>query len=253
MLFQLRIVLRILILPPADLLILGFIGLWLARSRRTLGLGLAAVSLAGLWLLATPLVADGLELAADHYPVLDLTHPVDAQAIVILGGGGYRAYAPEYGGPAPEYAMMDRLAYGAFVARRTGLPVLVTGHHMEAITMKVSLARDFGIRAKWVDTRARDTYGNAQDCARILKAVGIDRVVLVTSAGHLWRAAHEFAAAGLSVVPAPEGIWMQREHGVMRYLPTVFGLRRSYDALYEIVAERVRELLVALHLRRLVG
>ncbi|MBW4053265.1 MAG: YdcF family protein [Proteobacteria bacterium] len=249
MIFQLRILLRTLILPPACLLILGVVGLLLARRHRRLGAGLAAISLSALWLLSTPVIADALQRMADHYPALDLALPVNARAIVILGGGGYRKYAPEYGGPAPEYAMYDRLAYGAYVARRTGLPILVTGRGMEAVTMQVSLARDFRVQTKWVDEAAEDTYDNAHDAARILQAVGITRVILVTSDTHLRRAAQEFEAAGLRIVPAPADVWAPREIGTMRYVPTATGLLRSYTAVYELVGEGVRDLLVATHLR----
>jgi len=187
---------------------------------------------------------------ADHYPALDLSHPIAAQAIVILGGGGYRQWAPEYRGPAPEFALYDRLAYGAYVSRHTGLPVLVTGNGLEAVTMRVSLSRDFGLQARWIDDAATDTYDNARDSARILRAAGIAHVVLVTSDTHLWRAAHEFQAAGLSVVPAPADVWAPREIGTMRFVPTATGLLRSYTAVYEIVGEGIRDVLVAAHLRR---
>lgn len=250
MIFELRILLRTLVLPPACLLILAFLGLLLVRRHRRLGMLLAAGSLAGIWLLSTPAIADGLERVTEHYPALNLSRPVGAQAIVILGGGGYRWYAPEYRGPAPNYAMYERLAYGAYVARHTGLPVLVTGKEAEAVTMRVSLARDFGISAKWVDDAAEDTYDNARDSARILGGAGITRVVLVTSDTHIWRAAHEFEAAGLSIVPAPADVWAPREPGPMRYVPTATGLLRSYNAVYEIVGEGVRDALVATHLRR---
>lgn len=249
MIYELRIVLRTLILPPACLLILGFIGLLLARRYRGLGTTLAALALAGLWLLSTPVIADGLERMTEHYPALDLSGRVSAQAIVILGGGLYRAYAPEYGGPAPEYALYDRLAYGAYVARRTGLPVLVTGKGLEAVTMKVSLARDFGVQAKWMDDRAQDTYDNARDSARILRAAGITDVVLVTSDTHLWRAAHEFEAAGLGIVPAPVDVWAPRDVGGLRYVPRPTALLQSYEAVYELVGEGMRDLLVTTHLR----
>lgn len=252
MMFELRILLRTLVLPPACLLILGFVGLWLARRHRRIGAGLVGFSLAALWLLSTPVIADALERAADHYPALDLSRPVNARAIVILGGGGYRKYAPEYGGPAPEYSMYDRLAYGAFVARHTGLPILVTGDGMEAVAMQVSLARDFRVATKWVDEAAKDTYDNAHDAARILQPAGIHRIVLVTSDTHLRRAAQEFEAVGLRVVPAPAEVWAPREIGTMRYVPTATGLLRSYTAVYELVAEVAREVLVVTHLRSIV-
>lgn len=252
MIFELRILLRTLILPPACLLILGFAGLLLGRRYRSLGVTLIALSLAGLWLLATPVIADGLEEMVPHYPVLDLSHPVDAQAIAILGGGGYTKWAAEYRGPAPDYAMYERLAYGAYVARHTGLPVLVTGYGKEALAMQVSLSRDFGVQAKWVDDLAEDTYDNARDCARIFRGVSISRIVLVTSDTHLWRAAHEFQAAGLSVVPAPAGVPAPIEVGTMRFVPTATGLLRSYNSVYELAGEGIRDLLVATHLRRTV-
>jgi uncharacterized SAM-binding protein YcdF (DUF218 family) len=252
MIFELRILRRTLVLPPACLLLLGFVGLLLGRRYRRLGVTVTALSLAALWLLATPVIADGLDEMVHHYPALDLSHPVDAQAIVILGGGGYTKWAPEYRGPAPDYAMYERLAYGAYVARHTALPVLVTGNGKEAVTMQVSLDRDFGVRAKWVDDRAEDTYDNARDCARIFGGAGISHVVLVTSDTHLWRAAHEFQSAGLSVVPAPAGIPAPIEIGTMRFVPTATGLLRSYYAVYELLGEGIRDVLVTTHLRRTV-
>lgn len=249
MIFELRTLLRTLILPPACLLILGFAGLLLLRRYRRVGVAVAAVSLTCLWLLATPVIAEGLERMAEHYPALDLSRPVGGQAIVILGGGGYRRYAPEYRGAAPDYAMYDRLAYGAYVARRTGLPVLVTGNGPEAVAMHVSLSRDFGVQAKWEDDAAEDTYDNAHDSARILRAAGINCVVLVTSATHLWRAAQEFEAAGLSVIPAPTDM-SAAEIGSIRFVPTASGLMRSYNAVYELLGEGIREMLVVTHLRR---
>ena len=251
MIYQLRLLFRTLILPPACLLILAAVGLLLARRYRRLGIALNAVSLACLWILSMPVVANGLARLAAHYPILDLSRPVAAQAIVILGGGGYRPYAAEFGGPAPERDLWNRLAYGAYVARHTRLPILVTGNGMEAVTMRVSLSRDFGVQTKWVDEAAKDTYDNANDSARILRTAGIVQIVLVTSETQLWRAAHEFQAAGLSIVPAPADVaTTARETGVMPYVPEPSGLLRSYTAVYEIVGEGVRDALVATHLRR---
>jgi uncharacterized SAM-binding protein YcdF (DUF218 family) len=245
-----KTVLRNLILPPAGPLLLAIIGLLLLRRRPRLARGLLALGLGSLWLLSLPFVADALTRLTEHYPPLDLAQPTQAQAIVILGGGGERAYAPEYGGPAAEPLLLERLAYGAYIARQTGLPVLVTGHGIEANAMSATLARNFGIQVRWFEDRAYDTFDNARNSALLLRADGVRRVVLVTSADHLWRAAHEFTAAGLELVPAPVGVLAEREVGLRRYLPDISALGRSYMASYELLGEPVREFFAVTHLRR---
>lgn len=246
-----KTLLKMLILPPAGPLLLAIAGVLLLPRRPRLARTLLIAGLASLWLLSTPFVANALTASAEHYPPLDLSKPVDAQAIVILGGGGQRAYAPEYGGPAADPYLLDRLAYGAYVSRHTGLPVLVTGFRIEAVAMRDTLARNFGIEARWVDDQSYDTFENARNSARLLRASALRRIVLVTSATHLWRAAHEFTAAGLQVVPAPAGMNGPRP-GVplSRYLPEAQALLRSQHAIYELLGEAVREFLVWTHWRR---
>ncbi len=251
MFYTLKAVLRTLVLPPSGTLILAIIGLWLLRRHRRTGIALVVVGLGSLWLLCTPIVADVLTRATEHFPVLDLSKPVQAQAVVILGGGGLREDAPEFGGgPAPERQLLERLTYGAYVARKTALPVLVTGAPDEAVGMRNSLVRDFGVNVRWTEAHSRDTFDNAHNSAQMLFADHIKRVVLVTSTTHLWRATQEFRSAGVEVVPAPAGPWGRREQAVFRFVPTSQGLMRSEEALYELWGERVRELLSILHLRR---
>jgi len=208
----------------------------------------AAVSL--LWLLSTPVVSDALEALAESYPPLDMHSATGAQAIVILGGGGERAFAPEYAGMAAEPLMLERLSYGAYVARKTNLPVLVTGFSFEATAMRATLLRNFEIEPRWVDDQAYDTFENARNSVRLLAAAGIKRVVLVTHATHMRRAVHEFTDAGVEVVPAPVGMNAVRNYGISRYLPAPEAMPRAYSAIYEMLGEPVRALLAAAHLRR---
>lgn len=249
MLIILKSLARTLILPPAGPLILAVVGLLLSLRRRRLGGALVVIAVGSLWLFATPVVADALARLAEGYPPLDPSRPVNAQAIVILGGGGVRI-APEYGGPAAELSTLDRLNYGAFVAHRTALPVLVSGSPGEANAMQVTLRRDFGISARWVESRSGDTYENARFSATLLRAAGIRRIILVTSSMHEWRAVQEFRGAGFEVVPAPVGGRVSRAQGVLGFVPGPDGLLRSHAALYELIGEPVRELLAVLHLRR---
>ena len=257
MLIAIKTLLHTLLLPPGGPLLLAVAGAWLiarrsagVRVRRT-GWALLGAGLATLWLLAIPVVADALGRAAERCPPLDLTRPVQAQAIVILGGAASRLGAPEYGGePAISLQLLERVNYGAFVARRTGLPVAVSGLPKETLAMSASLARDFGIRTHWVEERSRDTFENAEFCAQLLKPLGVTRIVLVTDASHQWRAMHEFVSAGFSVVPAPVGLSVPRELGPGSFLPNVHALAYSTEALYEILGDLARRAFATLHLRR---
>lgn len=250
MYFALKALARSLVLPPAGPLLLAICGLWLLRGhRRGVGWTLVVAGVASLWLLSTPIVADQVTRLAERYPALDPQQPIDAQAIVILGGGEERVQAPEYRGAVAGVVLLERLAYGAFLAKQTSLPVLVSGSPREGVAMSTTLARDFGVRARWVDGQSHDTYENAHFSARLLRPEGIKRIVLVTSSTHLWRAAHEFMGVGFEVVPAPEGILTDREPGIFSFVPGPGALLRSNAAIYELLGEPMRRLQAALGIR----
>ena len=251
-----KTVLRTLLLPPAGPVLLAIAGAWLLARRargqtRRAGIVLLACGLGSLWGLSLPVVADLLERAAEREPVLDEARAADAQAIVILGGGSARRSAPEFAqAPTAGAELLERLAYGAYLARRTRLPVLVTGTPAEAEAMHTSLARDFGVATRWIESHSYDTYQNAQFSAALLRESGVRRVLLVTSATHAYRAAREFEASGLEVIPAPTGVWVAPEPSALHYLPNVTALRRSTEGLYELIGDVARRVLAASHLRR---
>lgn len=250
MLLHLKTLLKSLVFPPIGPLLLAFAGVCLMKRRpRTARLCLM-LGLGALWLLSTAVVADALTALVERYPPVNLRSASAAQAVVILGGGGQRANAPEYGGPAADPTLLERLSYGAYMARKTGLPILVTGYHVEAAAMQATLLRTFGIEARWVDAEAYDTFENARNAVRLLKADGVQRIVLVTSTTHMSRAAQEFSAAGAEVVPAPVGMLSERETGIYRYLPNTDALGRSDAAINELLGEQVRHLLAVSHVRQ---
>jgi uncharacterized SAM-binding protein YcdF (DUF218 family) len=249
-LLRLKTLLKTLILPPAGPLLLAILGACLIKRRPLLARTCLVIGLGSLWLLSTPVVSDVLVGWVELYPPLDLRSVDGAKAIVILGGGGQRAFAPEYGGPAAEPVLLERLAYGAYIARKTGLPILVTGYHVEATAMHDTLQRNFDVEARWVDGDAYDTFENARNSVRLLEAADVHRILLVTAATHMRRSVREFTDAGMDVVPAPVGLLAERDLGIARFLPNPSALLRSHLAIYEMLGEPMRALLAATHLRR---
>jgi uncharacterized SAM-binding protein YcdF (DUF218 family) len=246
--FILKALARELILPPTSFLLLTLIGALLIWRRRRMGWALFVVGFGSLWLLCIPAVADRLAILAEKYPALDPTRPVNAQAVLVLGGGGQR-YAPEYNGPMAEPILLERLTLAAYLAQHYSLPLAISGAPPEAVTMAQTLERNFGVTPRWVEDHSRDTFENAHLSAKLLFPAGLRRIILVTSSTHEWRATHEFMAAGFEVVPAPAGVSASRSEGVFQYIPSATALGRSYAAMYELVGEPVRRLLVALGVR----
>ena len=239
-----KAVLKTLILPPTGPLLLSLVGLGAWRRFPRGGRVLVWSGLLLLWVLSLPVVAAFLVRSLDTSPPLDIVRAQDAKALVILGGGT-RRNAAEYGGDTLATLTLERVRYGARVARDTHLPILVTGGVVlggapEARLMREVLEREYGLQVRWAEDRSRNTHENAQRTAEILRAAGIDRVVLVAHSFDIPRAKAEFAAAGIEIIPAPTGIPATGPDTFLDYLPSMNGLHTSYYAVYEILANLVR-------------
>jgi uncharacterized SAM-binding protein YcdF (DUF218 family) len=230
-----------LVLPPGGPLVLVALGVLLLRRRPRAGRALALAGAAALWLLSLPVVASALVTALGGARALEPGAAARAEAIVILGGG-VRPAALEYGADTLGRLTLERVRYGAHLARRTGLPVLVTGGapqagvRAEADLMRESLEREFGVPVRWVDERAANTRENAANAALVLKADGVRRVLLVMHGFDVRRASRQFEAAGLEVVPAPTQVARWDLLAPRDFLPSAAALLTSHFAGYELAA-----------------
>ena len=142
---------KALVLPPACLLLALVGALLVARRWRKLGLGLLGTVILVFYLLSAPFVANALVRFVATIPPLPTTaDTASAQAIVVLSAGAL-ASGMEYGrDTAIDQATAERLRYGAFLHRRTQLPILVSGGAQRGVAqtladaMKLSLEQDFG-------------------------------------------------------------------------------------------------------------
>jgi uncharacterized SAM-binding protein YcdF (DUF218 family) len=229
-----------LFLPPTSLLLLSMLGLLLIRRRPRFGATLAWIGILSILVLSLPITASALMSITTTAPPLDYAAARGAQAVVVLGGG--RRYAPEYGGETVSEWTLERVRYGAKVARELGLPILVTGGVVygegasEGELMAIALQTSFGISAKWIEGRSRDTHENAVFSAAMLRDAGIETIVLVTHDFHQRRSLAEFTAVGLRAIPAPVTLAPQaRDRTVLEHLPNAGSLRLSALALHELL------------------
>jgi uncharacterized SAM-binding protein YcdF (DUF218 family) len=244
-LFMLRKLLAGLVLPPTGPLLLAIAGALLVRRWPRLGRVMLWSGLLILLALSLHPVADLLLRLANESAPVRIEDARTAQAVVILGCC-VRREALEYGGDTLGRLALERVRYGAKLARETGLPVLVSGGTVygdtatEASLMRAALEQELNVPVRWAEDRSRNTHENARFSAAMLRRDGVRRVVLVTHGFHMRRARAEFVAAGLEVVPAPTLIPRFMIASPFDFLPSVGALQGSYYALHELLANAVR-------------
>src|SRR5688500_8208033 len=124
-LFYSKKIITALVLPPSGPLLITVLGLLLRRRWARTGVALTWTGVIILFLLSLPSVSTALLQASVDEITFDADRARTAQAIVILGGG--RKEAPEYGGKTISELALERVRYGAMLARELQLPILVTG------------------------------------------------------------------------------------------------------------------------------
>ena len=245
-----------LLLPPVPFLLLVLIGARLILPRRGLGWLVIVVSVALLWLSAcmgAARVIGQLFLQPPAALSFDRVRELRAEsaakkslAIVILGGGS-EPFAPEYGVSSLQAPSLERLRYGVWLAGQIGAPIAFsggTGWAQQGSTSEARVAAkiaadEFGRPVRWVEEASRDTRENATKTVALLKAAGIQHVVLVTHGYHMPRALRDFeeaAAGAMQIEPAPMGLAKRVQAPALEWLPSTTGFRDVRQQLRELVA-----------------
>ncbi len=239
-----------LLLPPVPWLVLVGVGAFLALRRKPLRKtagGLLAVAVLGLWLSACQGMGEWLEarwvgglahIGPEQLAQIKVQSATLSTAVLVLGGGRLPVQAetrtPELGDQA-----MQRLRYGLWLSRQTGVPLAYSGGGglspvlepvwTEAKIAETVLLRDHGVGLRWVEGQSRNTLENAKLSLPVLAQGGVKRVLVVTHAYHMRRAMRSFdghaALHGLEVVAAPMGFTKRRNSALMAWLPSSDGAR----------------------------
>jgi uncharacterized SAM-binding protein YcdF (DUF218 family) len=198
--------------PVTLLLLIAFVGAWLAKWRLRLGRGLALICIGALFLAAVApiglLLLRPIELRFPPPPA-DLAPPY---GILILGG----AVAEEFSDAHGQMTFADgaaRLTEAAILARRfPEARIVYTGgsaSFFEEISTEAEHAKKLlvtlGVDPQRItlETHSRNTDENARLTAAIVAPQPDQSWLLVTSAWHIPRAMGLFRKAGFNVIAYP--------------------------------------------------
>jgi uncharacterized SAM-binding protein YcdF (DUF218 family) len=276
-------------LPPVPFLLLILLGSRLILPRRGLGYLVVLLGVAGIWasscqstaawllhhVIEPPAAlseADRDRLAAAGHA---FTHQqqlrrgagavasvVPPAAIIVLGGGRHTR-APEYGMSDLSAFSAERLRYGIWLARQTGLPLGFSGgvgwgqqgaegggEVSEAETAARVAQQTFGLNLRWLEQKSADTRQNAALTVAMLAEQRVPEIVLVTNAFHMPRARKDFEEAarrikqahpdwgGMKITPAPIDFWYVEEMA-QAWIPSIAGMMNVRLALKECLAKLV--------------
>jgi uncharacterized SAM-binding protein YcdF (DUF218 family) len=245
-----------LLLPPVPLLLLVLLGAALQRGRPRAGWTCILAGVCGLWLTATTAVGDALASAwvaplraLESRELQQLKRDGSAGTVIVVLGGGREAYSPEYAGGSLRWPTLERLRYGLWLARETGLPVGFSGGigHAQAdgpseaeVAARIA-TRDFGRALRFTESSSRDTRENAHYTVAMVRSLNVQRIILITHGWHMRRSLRAFreaaAAQGmqLTLLPAPIGAAPDDSRALLRWLPSAEGFMRTRQVLREML------------------
>lgn len=213
---------------------------------------LAASALLVLWLGGNRWVAYSLARSLEwrYLPPAEIPN---AEVIVVLGGG---TEAPSYPRRFVEInGAGDRVLFAARLYKQGKAPhLLLSGGYISWLSQRGStpaeemadLMQLIGIpdEALWLQPRSQNTYEDALYSAEILRAKGIRKIILVTSAQHMPRSVALFEHQGFEIIPAPtdytvtesnwQDLWQPNlASQIINLLPTADNLGLTTSSLKE--------------------
>jgi uncharacterized SAM-binding protein YcdF (DUF218 family) len=209
------------------------------RGRRRAAVGLLVASLLVVYVASVGAVGDWLLNPLEaRYPPLHDQSPLQARWIVVLGS----SYMPHDGIPVTAALDQDslvRIVEGVRLMRLDpAAKLLVSGGAADGMPRPAQgyaeLARDLGIDqgSIVVSDQALDTNEEARD---VVKLLGAEPFLLVTSAYHMPRAMQLMQRVGARPIAAPTGQLVKARQGFRwrALLPSSAGLGKSERAVHE--------------------
>lgn len=240
---------------PVGLVLILLIVSWVREGNGKSISGLLVAGMAILWLFGNGWVTASITRSLEwkYLPEEGTPH---ASVMVLLGGGTEPAQAPrehvEVNG-AGDRVIHAALLYHAGAADK----IIVSGggiswlggrevpasEEMEMLLVLMGVPKDAIIQ----QNQSNNTYEDALYSAEILNEMGVDEIILVTSAMHMPRSVALFEHQGMTVIPSPTDFKLTQagwdmlfhpsdvETVVMALIPNVSDLGTTTAALKEYI------------------
>ena len=216
------------------------LALFISRYRRAAVVSLSLAILV-LTLFSSPL---SLALYRQHestYLPVPIAQSPTAGAIVLLGGDVGLPLAPrissEIGGNRTLHA------FRLYTAKKSILIVISGGNVFPQPGVEpesfytAELLKEWGVPsdAILIEGSSRNTYENAIETKKLLKARQIDKILLVTSALHMPRAIATFRTVGINTIPSPSNysIVSYSRPTILEWVPSLENLGRIQAVIRE--------------------
>ena len=191
--------------------IIALVNLW--RKRRETRRRLISLSLPFflLMLMSLPIVSRTSLLALERHHQPLAKRPSDAEAIVVLGSWVARPKGKRLQARLGTYSAFRCIRAAELYHQGEPCPVVVSGRLPGEPDIEPSLARLMGEFLEKlgvpeedivIEEKSSNTFENAFESVVLLRERDIDRVMLVTDASHMLRAARCFENQGVEVIPA---------------------------------------------------
>ncbi|MGB1799907.1 MAG: YdcF family protein [Gammaproteobacteria bacterium] len=238
-------IIKSLILPPGVFLVAFIVCLFIYFINKRAFIYSSSVLIFFFYLFSTPFFSQNLAAIIEVYNAIDI-ESLDknkSSVIVILGCNRY-SNAPEFSGSDTVSACnLVRLRYGAFLQKKTGLPIIVSGGSVyqesisEAEMMKDVLVDEFNADILFAEGKSRNTMENAKEVSNLISANNFEQVILVTHASHMLRAEYSFNYYGEPIIPAPTYFYSTKDDKPFFFmlLPNIKAFNVTSIILYEII------------------
>ncbi|WP_266157824.1 YdcF family protein [Dyella silvatica] len=194
-----------------------------------------------LWLVActTPAFVAWLNRGLEHqFPQRDVAMYPQADVIVVIGGDGFPGDESDWNNDQGD-AAQTRVGFGYLLYKAGKAPVIVLSAGQGGALRMSAMLQQHGVpsSAIRIESRSNNTYENAIFSSHILDQEGLRRILLVTSAAHMPRAAAAFSKQGLEVIPAParNGLPLDILAADAAWRPQRLMLWRSHQAFHEYI------------------